>query len=295
MKILVTGATGFIGSRLVPRLAGEHDVVALARPGSATPRGDDVTWVEQDLTQPLRREALPAEVDAVIHLAQSRLYKQFPEGAADVFEINVHSTFRLLEYAREVGASRFVFASTGGVYGSSDTAVSETDRLNPLNFYLSSKYGAESLVTSYDAFVTTVIFRFFFVYGPGQTQMMVPTLLGRVLRGQEIVVEGDPGLRMNPIYVDDATRVFQPALELEESDLFNVAGPEAVTLTELVRLMAKVSGGDAHVEHAPAAQPGDLVGDNSKMRTVLGIEPETSLRQGITAMVEAMATAEGAG
>ena len=295
MKILVTGATGFIGSRLVPRLGREHDLVAVARPGSRMSGGEEVKWVEQDLTQPLRREALPARLDAVIHLAQSRLYKQFPEGAADVFEINVQSTFRLLEYAREVGASHFVFASTGGVYGSSDKAVSETDRLNPLNFYLSSKYGAESLVTSYDGFLTTVIFRFFFVYGPGQTQMMVPTLLGRVLSGQEIVVEGDPGLRMNPIYVDDATRVFEPALGLEQSNLFNVAGSEAVTLTDLVQLMAEVGGREADVEHAPAAQPGDLVGDNSKMRTVLGVEPETSLREGITAMVEAMATAEGAG
>ena len=295
MKILVTGATGFIGSRLVPRLAREHDLVAVARPGSGMSGGEEVKWVEQDLTQPLRREALPARLDAVIHLAQSRLYKQFPEGAADVFEINVQSTFRLLEYAREVRASHFVFASTGGVYGSSDKAVSETDRLNPLNFYLSSKYGAESLVTSYDGFLTTVIFRFFFVYGPGQTQMMVPTLLGRVLSGQEIVVEGDPGLRMNPIYVDDATRVFEPALALEQSNLFNVAGAEAVTLTELVQLMAEVGGREPHVEHAPAAQPGDLVGDNSKMRSVLGVEPETSLRDGITAMVEAMATAEGAG
>jgi UDP-glucose 4-epimerase len=295
VKVLVTGATGFIGRWLLPRLAREHDVVAIARPGSALPSGEDVEWVEQDLTEPLRRDFLPAKVDAVVHLAQSRLYKQFPEGAADVFEINVHSTFRLLEYAREVGAGRFVFASTGGVYGSSDKAVSETDRLNPLNFYLSSKYGAESLVTSYDGFLTTVIFRFFFVYGPGQTQMMVPSLLGRVLRREQIVVEGDPGLRMNPIYVEDATRVFEPALRLEQSDLFNVAGAEAVTLTQLVRLMAEVSGREAHVEHAPASQPGDLVGDNSKMRTVLGVEPQTSLREGVTAMVEAMAATEGTG
>ena len=292
MKVLVTGATGFIGGKLVPRLAQEHEIVAIARPGAA-PAVGEVEWIEQDLTEPLHNEALPARIDAVIHLAQSRLYKQFPEGAADVFDINVQSTFRLLDYAREAGASSFLFASTGGVYGSSDKAVSETDRLNPLNFYLSSKYGAESLVTSYNSFFTTVIFRFFFVYGPGQTQMMVPTLLARVLGGQKIVVEGNPGLRMNPIYVDDATGVFEPALRLERSDLFNVAGDEAATLTELVQLMAEVSGREAYLEHAPAAQPGDLVGDNSKMKSVLGIRPETSLRKGVTAMVEAMAAAEG--
>jgi len=99
---------------------------------------------------------------------------------------------------------------------------------------------------------------------------------------------------MNPIYVDDATRVFEPALHLEHSDLFNVAGGEAVTLTELVKLMAEVSGRKAHVEHAPASQLGDLVGDNSKMRSVLGVNPQTSLREGIAAMVEALAAAEGA-
>jgi len=295
VRVLVTGATGFIGSKLVPELAREHEIVAVARPGSTTLWGDEVEWVEQDLAEPLRRDAFPSRVDAVIHLAQSRLYKQFPDGAGDVFEINVHSTFRLLEYAREAGASRFMFASTGGVYGSSDKAVSETDRLNPLNFYLSSKYGAESLVTSYDGLLKTVIFRFFFVYGPAQTQMMMPTLLGRVLRGETIVVEGDPGLRMNPIYVHDATRVFEPALRLDQSDLFNVAGAEAVTLTELVELMADVSGRNAHIEHAPAAHPGDLVGDNTKMKTVLGVEPQTSIREGLTAMVETMAAAERRG
>ena len=100
---------------------------------------------------------------------------------------------------------------------------------------------------------------------------------------------------MNPIYVEDATRVFEPALKLEGSNLFNVAGAEAVTLTELVHLMAEVSGRKASVEHAPASQPGDLVGDNSKMRTVLGVEPETSLREGVKAMVEATAMAEGTG
>jgi UDP-glucose 4-epimerase len=292
MKVLVTGATGFVGRTLVPRLARDHEVVALARPGSI-PGTQEAVWVEQDLAAPLDREALPGGVDAVIHLAQSRLYKQFPEGAEDVFDINVHSTFRLLEYAREVGASRFVFASTGGVYGSSDKAVSETDRLNPLNFYLSSKYAAESLVQSYDNFFTTIIFRFFFVYGPAQTQMMVPSLLGRVLRGQEIVIDGDPGLRMNPIYVDDAAAAFEPALELTGPELFNVAGDEAVTLTDLVRLMGEVAGEEVRVEHGPAGHSGDLVGDNTKMKAVLGVTPQISLREGLAAMVEMMAPARG--
>jgi nucleoside-diphosphate-sugar epimerase len=121
--------------------------------------------------------------------------------------------------------------------------------------------------------------------------MMVPSLLGRVLDGQEIVIEGDPGLRMNPIYVEDAVSVFEPALRLEHSDLFNVAGDEAVTLTELVSTMAEVAGREALVTHAPAGPPGDLVGDNAKMKSVLGVVPQTSLRDGLSAMVAAVGAA----
>jgi UDP-glucose 4-epimerase len=287
MKILLTGATGFVGGHLLPRLAAAHDVVALARrpPEEGGPAG--VEWVEQDLARGLDRSRLPASVDAVIHLAQSRHYREFPDGAEDVFGVNVESTFRLLEYARKAGAGRFVFASTGGVYGPSDTPLSESDRLSPLNFYIASKYSAESLVGSYSGLFHTVVFRFFFVYGPGQKGMLVPSLLGRVLGGETIRIEGDPGLRINPIYVEDAIAVFEPALAREGSDLMNVAGDEVVTIRELVSVMEAVTGREARVEHAPGDVDGDLIGDTTRMKDVLGVTPKTPLVEGLRRMVTA--------
>lgn len=284
MRILVTGATGFIGRRAVALLASAHDVVALARSAAPDDGPPGVEWVEQDLASPLDRSALPDQVDAVVHLAQSRRYREFPAGAADVFAVNLAATFGLLEYAREAGAETFVFASTGGVYASSERALSEQDPLNPLNLYLSSKYAAEALVASYRPLFRTVTFRFFFVYGPGQTGMLVPTLLGRVERGETITIEGEPGLRMNPIYVDDAARVFDPALTLDRSELFNVAGDEVVTVRELVALLEEVTGRAAVVEHAPSSLLGDLVGDNTRMKSMLGVAPTTTLRAGLRAM-----------
>ena len=205
MRIVLTGASGFIGSHLVADLATRHDVVAVGRDEPpALP--DGVRWVTQDLARGVDPTLLPAEVDAVVHLAQSKHYRSFPEGADDVFAINVESTFDLLEYARHAGARTYVYASSGGVYGGSEHAFSEGDRLNPLNFYLSSKYAAEALVASYRSIFTTVIFRFFFVYGPGQRAMLIPSLVEKVLAGDEIVIEGNPGLRINPIFVGDAGR-----------------------------------------------------------------------------------------
>jgi UDP-glucose 4-epimerase len=282
MRILVTGATGFIGRSLLPILERGHEVFAVTRGG---PAGGKSSWICQDLSGRLVRSALPEKLDAVVHLAQSKRYRDFPDGAADVFAVNVGSTFDLLEYARGAGASRFVYASTGGVYGSSDKMLSESDRLNPLNFYLSSKCSGEALVAGYGGLFHTVIFRFFFVYGPGQTGMLIPNLIERVQAGESITVEGDPGLRINPIHVSDAVRIFEPALALGRSDLINVAGDEVVTITDLVRVIERVGGRAASIRHTDSSLPGDLVAANDHMKEVLGVRPQTSLEDGIRSML----------
>ena len=185
-------------------------------------------WVLVDLAEPLAREALPRRVDAVIHLAQSDRYREFPEGADDMFAVNLTSTAALLEYARAANASRFLLASSGGVYAPAAQPITESAAVAPPNFYLSSKYAAELLVRSYSSILRTIAFRFFFVYGPGETRTLVPRLVDKVLRDDVIEIEGDPGLRMNPICVEDAVRVLAPALSVDQSGVFNVAGAEVV-------------------------------------------------------------------
>jgi nucleoside-diphosphate-sugar epimerase len=285
VRIVLTGATGFVGSHVLPMLVRNHEVIALARQPRPPLTASNVTWITSDLAKPLDFARLPGAVDAVIHLAQSKRYREFPDGAEDVFAVNVQSTFQLLEYARATGASKFLFASTGGVYGSASRPLSEDDRLNPLNFYISSKYSAESFVASYRPLFHTIVFRFFFVYGPGQQGMMVPSLLQRVVNGEPITIQGDPGIRTNPIYVDDASAVFEPALALDESNLFNIAGEEVVTIRNLVELMEQASGREAMIERAPGDLDGDLVGDNTRMKDILGVTPATPLLDGLRSMV----------
>jgi nucleoside-diphosphate-sugar epimerase len=284
MKVLVTGAAGFVGSRLVAELAPRHDVVGLVR--GPAPAVEGVHWIELDLAQPFDPARLPARVDAVIHLAQSQRYREFPEGAADMFAVNVGATFSLLEYARKAQAQTFVFTSSGGVYGFRYERFVEGDPVSPLNFYLGSKYSSELLIGNYGAFFRTVVLRPFFVYGPGQQGMLVPNLVERVLADEAVVIEGDPGLRINPIYVEDAIRVFEPALLLERSGVFNVAGDEVVTMTELVELIGVVTGRTPRIAHRETAADGDLVGDNESMKKLLGVVPRVPLRDGVRNVVE---------
>jgi UDP-glucose 4-epimerase len=278
MRVLVTGANGFIGWRLLETNEGVHAFVALAR--TRGPELPGVEWIEHDLTKPLSDARLPERIDAVIHLAQSRRYRQFPDGAQDVFAVNTRSTFELLEYARRGGARSFVFASTGGLYAPRREPLVETDPVEPSSFYFGSKYAGELLVGSYGEFFSTVILRPFAVYGPGQERMLVPTLIERMTSGETVTVQGDPGLRINPIYVDDAVRAFEAALGFSGSGVFNVAGDEAVTVTELVELIGHAAGVQPVVDHTDA-EPGDLVADNTRMREELGIVSQFSWREGL--------------
>lgn len=285
-KILITGANGFIGHHLVSLLKDRHEIFALVRKGPDESISKDVRWIVQDLTKPLKYSRLPKHVNAIIHLAQSKQYKQFPEGAKDIFDINVYGTFELLEYARKRGVERFLFASSGGVYGYSYEKFVETDPVNPLNFYLSSKYTAELLLGNYRKFFRTIVFRFFFVYGPGQRGMLIPILINKVRSGETITIEGDPGLRINPIYVEDAVRVFESALQLQNSDLFNVAGNEHITITDLVRLIEQALRKKAVVKHIDKDSLGDLIGDNTRMKETLKVHPTISLFEGLKKMIE---------
>ncbi|MFL5935855.1 MAG: NAD-dependent epimerase/dehydratase family protein [Gaiellaceae bacterium] len=279
MRILVTGASGFVGRRFVEMYSGRHDLFALVR--SPGPDLAGVEWIVHDLVDPLDEAGLPERLDAVAHLAQSRRYRDFPDGARDVFDVNVRSTLGLLEYARLAGARSFVFTSSGGVYGYSYERFAETEPVSPLNFYLSSKYSAELLIANYQRFFSTVVLRPFFVYGPGQDRMLIPTLIDRVTAGEVVTVEGARGLRITPTYVDDVVRALEPALHFSGAGLFNVAGDEAVTITELVELIGVATGREPRVEHAPQESGGDLLGDNTQMREVLGVVPEVDLRDGL--------------
>jgi UDP-glucose 4-epimerase len=292
VKVLLTGATGFLGRRLLIQLAECHDLVALARRDAPAPLSDFAEWIVMDLAEPVDPSRLPARVDAVVHLAQSTRFREFPEGAVDLFAVNVASTFGLLEYARCARASRFIHASTGGVYRPGSEPLIEESPLDPGNFYGATKASAEHLVQGYAGQLQAVVLRPFFIYGPGQRDMLISRLIERVLAGEVVEVNGNPGIRVSPTYVDDAANAFAAALKVGGNHVCNVAGLDAVTLTELVELIGDVSGVSPRLRNVDAVPPGDLVADTRRMREVVGVAPRVSLREGIRRAVVA-ARAEG--
>jgi UDP-glucose 4-epimerase len=289
MIALLTGAGGFLGRRVAGLLAAEHRVLAVTRedPGD---RIDEVEWLRLDLADPAVE--LPGNIDAVVHLAQSRRYRDFPEGAADVFAVNLAATFRLAEHARRCGARKFVLASTGGVYGPGKAAREDDPVLaappdGALGFYVRSKLAAELIVESYASLMETVILRPFFIYGPGQSRMLVRVIAERVLAGEAVSVQGRAGMRVNPIYVDDAARAVQASLAAGPAGVFNLAGEEVVTIAALAELTGELAGVEVRLEHVDG-EPADVVADTTRLREVLGLARSTALRDGLQALLSSL-------
>ena len=142
-------------------------MLALGHDQERIPTGDGITPVVVDLATPLDDGAIP-EFDAIVHLAQANV--PFPDGAGELFRVNVVSTQELLDLARRRGAERFVYASSGSVYGLGEGAVAEDDpptRGRLLRRDEAKRRAASSVRTATTS--ATAILRFFAPYGPGQT------------------------------------------------------------------------------------------------------------------------------
>lgn len=282
-RILITGAGGLIGRHLVSRLEGVHELWALSRVVSGE-ADSSVYRIGHDLTADRLPSDLPERIDAVIHLAQSPHFREFPEQARHVYDVNVGSTMRLLEYARRAGASRFLYASSGGIYGTGDQHFAEDDPVihqRPLGFYLASKHCGELLVENYAQCFPVAILRFFFVYGSGQrSDMLIPRLIQSVASGRPIFLQGEDGIRINPVHVSDAVAAIEAALGLEGSHKVNVGGPEVLTLRQIGETIGSI------LERTPVfqQQPGlanHLVGDIDRMSRVLH-RPAVWFRDGVS-------------
>lgn len=276
--VLVTGAGGLLGSALVPLLAAEHRVVAVARETVAA--APNIEPLAMDLSQPLDSSVLPERIDAVVYLAQSPRFREFPGGAGDVRRVNVDQPLALIEEARARGATSFVYASSGSVYAPSPEPLSEEAPTPANGFYAASKLAAELLLRPYSAVMNVALLRFFFIYGAGQKHhMLLPRLVDSVREGRTVPLRGQDGLRINPIHADDAARAAAAALQLEGAHTVNVAGPEELSLRRVCEIASAALGKPPQFEvHVGEAQ--HLVADTRRMEALLG-RPRTRLEDAI--------------
>lgn len=258
---IVTGTRGLLGSHLLPMLQSEGEVFAIDRD-------------RLDLSQPIDASALPGTADTIVYLAQSNRYREFPDGAPDMFQINTAQVAALLAYGVRAGVKNFVYASTGSVYGTVAGTVREDSPTPPpgqmLGFYPASKLAAEHLAGAYGQHMTVAVLRYFFIYGPGQKPlMMIPRLIESVREGRPLQLQGPDGLRINPVHARDAARATAAAANLGTSTTINVAGPEALSMRDIGEAIGIALGKEPKFKVDPSAKANDLIADTSRMQSLL--------------------------
>ena len=284
-KCILTGATGLVGSHLLSPLSQDWSVVALSR---QRPSFANLEYLPFDLSQSWTSHQLPPTCDAVIHLAQSEHFREFPQYAENVFRINTFTTLKLLDYARQAGANTFILASSGGIYGYGDQGFSEDHALchqQDLGFYLSTKLCAEILAENYTDYLNVIILRFFFVYGPNQRPtMLIPRLVQSVLNEKPITLQGRDGIRLNPTHVFDVVRAIIQALELKNSHKINIAGPDILNFRQIGEIIGSTLNKEPKFLIQSEQIPKNLIGDTTKMCKLLS-SSKIQFQEGIKTII----------
>ncbi|MGH7579558.1 MAG: NAD-dependent epimerase/dehydratase family protein [Gemmatimonadales bacterium] len=305
MKVLVTGADGFVGRYLVRRLAREgHPVVAACRPhGPAVEWGGrDVTTAPLELTDDRSvRGALESGPDAVVHLAAVASNREAYADPGQAWTVNAGGTARLAE-ALGGSETRLLVVSSGEVYGPGpSTPRRESDPIAPASPYAASKAGAElaALEVWRRTGLPVIIARPFTHTGPGQeTRFVLPAFVARMREAKASGARTVPSGNLAPVRdLLDVRDVVEAYLLLlrdgQPGETYNVARGEGCTVRQLFDRLATLVGVPIEPELDPSlARTSDiphLVGDSTKLRRATGWAPARSLEQTLRGLVDAEA------
>lgn len=281
MKILITGARGFIGRHLVSGLSQCCDAQIFALDIKGENKKENLCEsLSADMAIPGWTEIIPGSMDVVVHLAQSLRYRDFPEGADDMVRININATFELLEWCRKNYVKKFIFSSTGNVYRPSKNLLGEDHPCEPATMYAATKLSAEHLAAQYRSFFYVQILRLFGVYGPGQTGMTISNVIERIRTGEEITLAQGAGLYFTPLYITDCVMMILKLLNLDDSCLFNLSGNERINLGQVVKIAELALNRQANINLTDNS-PAYLQGNNSKICQALQVRPMIPFDEGM--------------
>lgn len=269
-KILITGASGLIGSELIRNFISNGNKVYMLT--HSTERIENAEIISIDLSKEWDENSLPKQIDAIYHLAQSEYFRDFPNKAIDVFNVNTYATLKLLNYGIKAGCKKFIYASSGGIYGNSDKGFTEDTPINfnnDLGFYFSTKVSSEIIASNYSKFFDVVVTRFFFVYGQKQNRtMLIPRLVDNIKGGKPISLNGTEGIKINPIHVSDAAKALAAILDTSGSHVINIGGAEILSLKQICSIIGQKLKKDP-IFHITDTEAKNLIGDISKMSKLL--------------------------
>ncbi len=292
MAVLITGGSGLIGTNVIKELLtrGEEIIIYDLKPPVEI---TEIRFIQGTITDKnnLLATCEKHAVDRIIHLAALLQFgcEQRPHNA---IEVNVLGTLNLLEVAQGISAKRFVFASSGAIYGPVEETVTEATPIFPgISLYGATKHLCEILGARYEKVYSLpfVALRYWGVYGPGEVSSpgmaeVFKRIESSILGKDVVVTEVGPEEKRHFTFVKDAAHATVLATEvpLKDSRVFNIAGGEDsyVTFQEFYSTIKRLCPSAGNVLFQGEGQNRGRV-DTSPARRELGYEPKYTLEMGI--------------
>ncbi len=314
LRVLVTGAAGFIGSHLCDRLLADGTEVwgidnfdpfyseSIKRDNIATAAAHPgMHLIEGDIRDEVLLSGLLRDVrfDAVVHLAARPGVRPSIEDPEQCIDINVGGTLTLLEAMRRRGVRRLLFGSSSSVYGETDAIPLRESAAadKPISPYAASKRAGEQLCYTYHHLFDFSIhcLRFFTVFGPRQRPDLAIHKFTRLMaRGEAIPVYGDGTSARDYTYISDTVEGLVRSLAAlcaadttPSFEIINLGRSDSVTLRDLVTQLGAALGIEPRIEWLPM-QPGDVTitcASGARAQTMLGFEPQVDFVDGLARFV----------
>ncbi|MBN2043967.1 MAG: SDR family oxidoreductase [Anaerolineales bacterium] len=310
MRVLITGAAGFLGSHLCDYFLGKgHQVVGMDNFITGKPENlehlsgkQGFSFIRHDVSDYI---FVPGDLDAVLHFASPASpnpnspygYFNLPIQTMKAGALGTHNT---LGVALAKGA-KYLLASTSEIYGNPlehpqrESYWGNVDPISTRSVYDEAKRFAEALTMAYHRFhgVDTRIVRIFNTFGPRMNiddGRIVPNFITQALEGKPLTVYGDGQQSRSFCYVTDLIEGVYQLLESTEHYPVNIGNPQELTVLEFAQLINKIAGNDAGYEFNPAKRsegdPQRRQPDISRAKEILGWEPEVTLEEGLRLTID---------
>ncbi len=305
MRVLITGAAGFIGSHLCEKFLEEgHEVIGLDNFLTGSPdniahlfRNPRFTFYKYDVTNFIY---VSGDLELILHFACPASPVDYMNHPIHTMKVDSLGTLHTLGLAREKSA-RYLLASTSEVYGNPtvhpqpETYWGNVNPLGPRSVYDEAKRFSEALTMAYhrEHGIDVRIARIFNTYGPRMRMndgRVIPNFVCQALTGRPLTVYGDGTQTRSFCYIDDLVEgIYLLAVRDDlAGEVFNLGNPEELKVLDLARLVLEVSGSTSQIvfRERPPDDPDRRRPDISKAKKILGWEPKTGVREGIRRTVE---------
>jgi dTDP-glucose 4,6-dehydratase len=302
MRIVITGAAGFIGSHLSERLLDRgHSIIGIDNlitgdeANIAHLTGRDFVFVKHDVTNYISVEG---PVDVVFHWASPASPIDYLEWPIPTLKVGALGTHNALGLAKAKGA-RFVIASTSEVYGDPlehpqrESYWGNVNPVGPRGVYDEAKRFAEAITMAYHRYhgVDTKIVRIFNTYGPRmriKDGRAVPNFIAQALCGEDVTIFGNGSQTRSFCYISDLVDGILRLMASPVNDPVNIGNPHEMSIEQMARLIIKMTGSSSRVvfKPLPTDDPKVRQPDITRARELLGWEPKVPLEQGLTSTIE---------